>query len=152
MASLTQSTIINPKKRTMENKTLRQFINEFISTSDRLRKTNYTNISYISDTINRVFRKYYGAEDKFNPEIIIETFKALNFRQVEDKNQKWGGSDSPMNLQETVWTNIDTKDLRILRLTLAKLPVNTDNKKREKVNELTERLRTFNPDRTIVAT
>ena len=130
----------------MENKLLQQFINEFISKSDRLRKNDYTHISYTTDTINGVFRKYFGVEVKFNPEIIVNTFKSLGFRQVEDKNQKWGSRAELAKPQRTIWINVDTKDLRLLRLTLAKLPDNTNKSKREKVNKMIERLQAYKSD------
>lgn len=68
----------------MDESKLHKFIDEFISKSDRLRRNDYTHISYITDTINRVLRKHFGLRSTFDPEAFIKAFELLGFRQTED--------------------------------------------------------------------
>jgi hypothetical protein len=130
----------------MDENKLREFINEFISKSDRLRKNGYTHISYITDTINRVLRKHFGLKSTFDPETIIKAFELLGFKQVVDFQQKWFKSSSVHEVHSTVWINVCTKDLKMLRLSLAKLPDHTNDLKRKQVCDMLERLKIFGTD------
>jgi hypothetical protein len=133
----------------MDESKLHEFINGFISKSDRLRRNDYTHISYITDTINRVLRKHFGLRITLDSETIIKALELLGFRQTEDLNEKWFKSSSLQAVHRTVWINVCTKDLKMLRLTLVKLPDNTNDSKREQVCDMIKRLKAFGADQII---
>ncbi|SMG28825.1 hypothetical protein SAMN05661096_01749 [Marivirga sericea] len=88
----------------MEKQMLQEFVNEFITPAKRLNKNNYSHISYITETINRVCIKYFEADAKYHTEEIIKALEAMQFRLYEDKNSWWTRGNEGRH--RAIWFNV----------------------------------------------
>ncbi len=127
----------------MEIESIQLFIKSFIQPSARLRKNHYTHISYITETLNRVLSKHFAVVGKLDPEEVAKMFRELGFTLFESVNEMWGYNNK---FYKTVWINVDTKDVRLLRLSTS-IPSNTGKEKKLEVQELINRLDSFKDER-----
>ncbi len=125
----------------METELLKEFIKEFIPKSNRFRRGSYTHTSYISDTINGVFRKYFDIYERYDAETIIRAFRKLEYKMLVNKYESWRSIHDYM--PETVWIGVDTETVRLLRLTLSKLSDRTGLEKRNRVEGLITQITAF---------
>lgn len=120
---------------------LSTFIKEFVLQGNTFRKGESNHMSYLMNTINRVFGRYFGNEIKFSHDEIVEAFENNGYKLKEDLMQQWGTSTT--GFQNAVWINVDASCIKTLYLTTTRLPAHTNTAKVDEVEAIIARVEKF---------
>ncbi|HAD96588.1 MAG TPA: hypothetical protein DCG19_04225 [Cryomorphaceae bacterium] len=125
----------------MTKEHLSEFITKFIQPGYGLRKGEKNHIYYIHKTINRVFAKHMGKQEKYSPEEILNAFHKNDFQIKEEHNGLCSLEDGVKF--HDAWVKLKGDDIKDLYLTITEFPSHTNNEKVMRIKALESRLRQF---------
>lgn len=126
----------------MSNEKLEKFIKEFIPKSDKLARYRNNHIEKIADTINRIFKNYFGANEKFDNEFIIDAFYNLGFKIKEINNPLEKTFKNNREVKH-VWIDVSAYHILLLRVILKNQYEKVAGKRKIDIELMLEKLNKF---------
>lgn len=127
--------ILNDKEK------IKKFIQDFLPPTPHMRKSDRNHISTISETINRVFRRYFGFTKRVEDRVILEAFSDLNYKIKSEEGAIY--VKPGLKIYTSVHVNVSSDNLRLLRITTIQIPKETSEEKALKVKKLINQLTNY---------
>jgi len=117
-----------------------EFIKEFLTPNQRFYKTSHTDIYYLTETLDRVFRRFLGAHEPLTEEMVINAFH-LNGFKIKEFPSEFRLKDDKM--EPMLYVGVLAKEVVPLRAILGVLPERTSAETRAQYTHLERRLAIF---------
>ncbi len=122
-----------------------EFIKQFLTTNERFYKNRHTELIYLHDTLNRIFKKFLGWQN-LDKSMLEAAFLANEFRfhEVQDSVHLLKGHEIPLT-----YVNVSVKEIVAIRSLLATLSEQANDDTRETYEQLRHRLQAFKEAQTL---